>query len=74
MKQKLTLSIDERILESAKSSAEELGASLSALVEDFFRDGVSRNKSRTALSKWIGAFRLRSDSAPKTKYLSKKYL
>ena len=49
MAKKLTLSMDEAVIEAAKKYAEEKGTSLSSMVENFFKSATGVNKKKKAI-------------------------
>lgn len=54
MNKKLTLSLNETVIEKAKHYAESTGKSLSSLVEDYFKNLTESNK-KTNISKRLQA-------------------
>lgn len=53
MSKKLTLSVDETIIDQAKSYAEKTGRSLSSLVENYLRDLVFKEQKDLILDEKI---------------------
>lgn len=50
METKLTLKLDQNVIQSAKKYAESNNRSLSKLVEDYFRNLISENEPKMKLS------------------------
>ena len=53
MPKKLTLNVDERIIEKAKAYAHQTGRSLSGLVENYLRDLVAREQPNSLMDEKI---------------------
>jgi len=51
MKKKLTLTLDDKVIESAKNYAEQESVSVSSLVENFLKVITSSNKKNTEIPK-----------------------
>lgn len=81
MATKLTLTVEERIIEKAKSYAKQTGRSLSELVENYLGTLVEENKDLKQVSpklkKIIGSVKLPDDFDEKKElaaYFEKKHL
>lgn len=73
MKTKLTLSVEKSLLPVARRCARQRGRSLSAMVEDYFRN-MTREGEPTFSQKWSGRFRAANRNTPLYRALAKKYL
>ena len=78
METKLTLRLDERQIENAKTETRSRGTSLSQMVADYFRGIHSRDRSRTKLppvtASLVGALKGRKlDRAQYRQHLEGKY-
>ena len=78
METKLTLRLDESLIESAKKEARERGTSVSKMVADYFRGLHSRGKSTTGLppitASLLGAVKgSKLDRAQYRRHLEEKY-
>ena len=81
MTTKLTLTIEEKVIEKAKSYAKQTGRSLSELVENYLRTLTAENKDMQQVSpqlkKIIGAVKLPDDFDEEKElrtYFEKKHL
>src|SRR5690554_7956402 len=81
MTTKLTLTVEEKVIEKAKSYAKQTGRSLSELVENYLRTLTAENKDMQQLSpklkKIIGAVKLPDDFDEEKElrtYFEKKHL
>lgn len=79
MNTKLTLNIDQDIIEEAKSYAKNNSVSLSKLIENYLQSLTKKNTEKTKVSPLVesltGVISLESDDYKKeySDYLSKKY-
>ena len=79
MNTKLTLNIDENVIEEAKFYAKNNSVSLSKLIENYLLSLTKRNTEKTKISPLVesltGVISLESDDYKKeySDYLSKKY-
>ena len=81
MTTKLTLTVEEKVIERAKSYAKQTGRSLSELIETYLenltKDSLEANKISPRLKKMVGAVKLPKDFDEKAelrKALEKKHL
>ena len=81
MARKLTLTVEEKVIEKAKSYAKQTGRSLSELVENYLRSLTEQNKDMQQVSpklkKIIGAVKLPDDfdeARELRMYFEKKHL
>lgn len=80
MTTKLTLSVEKKVIERAKSYARDTGRSLSELVESYLEsltEPEAHEKLPASLRKIVGAVKLPKDfdeEKEKTKYLESKHL
>ncbi len=73
MKTKLTVSVDDAMIEFGKEYASSRGTSLSQLIEDALRELESSGKPSFS-STWKGKFSRRSSEGdPRMKWLEKRY-
>lgn len=54
MKEKLTLSVDPKVIRGAKSRAREKGISLSAVVEKSLKEFAEPRSGSSFVDKWLG--------------------
>ena len=78
MDTKLTLRLDDRLIETAKKEAHQRGTSLSQMVTDYFRAINSRGKSRKELppvtASLVGSLKGRKlDRGQYRRHLEEKY-
>jgi hypothetical protein len=79
METKLTLRLDEELIENAKKEARHRGTSLSQMVADYFRGINSRRNSRTGLPPVTASLRgslkgKKLDRGHYKRHLEEKYL
>ena len=73
MKRKLTITVDDALLNDAKRFARSRGLSLSALIETSLRDSLA-NDAPTFAERWRGKFRAAERGDPRYEALARKYL
>jgi len=73
MKVKLTLTIDETLIPTAKRYAETKGISLSQVVENSLKQMALRTSSARFGRKWMGAFETSRKDSPRYRLLAKRY-
>ena len=73
MKQKLTITVDAKVVPAAKQYARLRGVSLSSLIEHSLRQ-VTAKEGTSFASRWRGQFRAVERDDPRYKALAKKYL
>ena len=73
MKTKLTVSVDDEMIEFGKEYAASRGTSLSQLIEDSLRE-LQRSGKPSFSSRWKGKFSKRSSKGdPRMRWLEKRY-
>lgn len=73
MKRKLTITVDDALLNDAKRFARSRGLSLSALIETSLRETLA-NDAPTVAERWRGKFRATERDDPRYETLARKYL
>ena len=73
MKRKLTVTVDDALLNDAKRFARSRGLSLSALIETSLRDSLA-NDAPTFAERWRGKIRAAERGDPRYEALARKYL
>ena len=73
MKRKLTITIDDALLDEAERLARSRGLSLSSLVETSLRETLSED-APTFATRWRGRFRPAQRNDARYKALARKYL
>ncbi|MYD94307.1 MAG: hypothetical protein F4Y02_11590 [Chloroflexi bacterium] len=73
MKRKLTITVDNALVEEAKRFARSRGLSLSSLIETSLRDTLA-DDTPTVAEQWRGKFRAAERDDPRYEALARKYL